>query len=266
MRSFAGFCTAQTAKMCRGLALAAWMAAASWGAASAWAAPAPTSEDVEEAKLRFEAGQQAFQAGRFREALSEFQGGYVLTRNPGFLLNIAVCYRKLDEHQHALDNFRDFLAAAPDSPRRPEVERHMAELEALVGGPGKPQAQPGAEPQTAVLADGSRDPAAPLPMPARPMPARPMPAQSVSASPASTHPSPRVDAADEDDGVALIVSSRRNRAAASVPPRDQEDAPSRGHVWLWAGLGLAVLGGVAVAFATTRNNSVSPTLGAVDLR
>ncbi len=255
MRSFPAFSIAQSAKMFQGLALAAWMAGLC-AAAPALAAPEPSGEDVEEAKTRFEAGQQAFKAGQFREAIAEFQGGYVLSRNPGFLLNIAVCYRKLGEPQQALDNFRDFLAAEPDSPRRPEVEKHVAELETLLGVPEIPQEGNSAAPKTVVLADGSRDPAAPLPMPD----------SAKAVPPASSHPGPRVDAADEDEGVALIVSSRRNRAVPPSQPRADEAAPPRGHLWLWGGLGLAVLGGVAVAFATTRDNSVSPTLGGVDLR
>jgi uncharacterized membrane protein len=46
----------------------------------------PSAEDVEEAKERFAAGNAAFSKGQFREAISEFQGGYMLTRSAGFLL------------------------------------------------------------------------------------------------------------------------------------------------------------------------------------
>lgn len=250
--------------MLRGVFLAVCVVAVV-GTGGAHAAPEPTPEDVAEAKVRFEAGTNAFKAGRFRDALTEFQGGYLLTRNPGFLLNMAVCYRKMGENQQALTLFRDYLEEAPDSPRREEVEKQIRELEALV----EPQAQASPEEVAeARLANGARDPAAPLAMPPQPEPASlpaPQPARDLaSRAPPTPQGGPRVDAADEDDGVALVVAKR---GSPTNPPRDEPAGETGGgRWWLWGGLALAAVAGLAWAVSASGDDSVSPALGVVDLR
>lgn len=237
-------------------------------------APAASAEDVEEAKARFAAGNKAFSQGEYREAVSEFQGGYMLTRNPGFLLNIAVCYRKLGEAEQALSHFKDYLKAEPQSPRKAEVQKQIAELEAQVA----PQKPGDAAKGPARLADGTLDPAAApaaveakAPPVAKPEKKTPPPVTAAVPAPKG----PLVDSADEDDGMALVVAKRRGgtspqrisrRARQDSTDKDEPDQESSGHMWLWVALGGAVLTGVVVAFALSGQKTESGTLGSVDLR
>lgn len=264
--------------------VACWLRLLSWGgvvlsltsaATIAYAqAPAISAEDVEEAKARFAAGNKAFEKGEYREAVSEFQGGYMLTRNPGFLLNIAVCYRKLGELEQALSHFKDYLKAEPQSPRKAEVQKQINELQAQVG----PQNEPDGKKGPALLADGSLDPAA-APEPKAPVkPLDKKPAAAKPTTPVASVPQangPIVDSADEDDGVSLVVAKHRggsppprvNRAARpETPDKDEGDPEGSNHMWLWAALGGAVLTGVVVAFALSGQKTESGTLGSVDLR
>jgi len=236
---------------------------------------APSAEDVEEAKARFAAGNAAFGKGQYREAVSEFQGGYMLTRSPGFLLNIGVCYRKLGELKQSLENFKDYLKAEPQSPRRAEVEKQIAELEAEQG----PASKTDAKSSPVRLADGSLDPAA-IPVAPATSNATKVEKGAPAAKPARTPvPLPtsggaQVLEASEDDGVSLVVTGRRPRSAAAAParatrkaaPKHEEEPESSNHMWLWAAIGGAVLAGVVVAFATTGGKSETGTLGSVDLR
>jgi hypothetical protein len=239
------------------------------------AQPAPSAEDVEEAKARFAAGNAAFSKGQYREAVSEFQGGYMLTRSPGFLLNIGVCYRKLGETKQALENFKDYLKAEPQSPRRAEVEKQISELEAAHG----PAVKTDVQTNPVRLADGSLDPAAVPIAPAAPVatkveeatpPAKP----TRTPVPLPTSGGAQVVDASEDDGVSLVVTGRRSGAASAVPvraarkaaPKHEDEPESSNHMWLWLAIGGAVVAGVAVAFATTGGKSETGTLGSVDLR
>ena len=64
------------------------------------------------------------------EHLDEFKAAHLAKADPVFLYNIAQCHRQLGEREQAITLYRRFLAASPNAPDRPEVERRVAELEA----------------------------------------------------------------------------------------------------------------------------------------
>src|SRR4051794_28761003 len=98
---------------------------------AALAGPARADDDVEtRARAHYEIALGQFRLGNYRGALKEFKAGYELARKPGFLLNIALSYRKLGQRGAARDAYREYLADAPaDDPHRAEVEQLIGELE-----------------------------------------------------------------------------------------------------------------------------------------
>lgn len=85
-----------------------------------------------EARALYEAGRIAFDQGRFEAALRYFQGSYRLSGRPALLFNIGTVADRLRQDEVALDAFRRYLAAVPDSPERPGVLARIRILEEAV--------------------------------------------------------------------------------------------------------------------------------------
>jgi tetratricopeptide (TPR) repeat protein len=95
---------------------------------------APTAEDTARAKQLFEAGVADYDAGRYIDALQQFQEAYRVKPHPLVRVNIANCYDKLDRPVEALENFELFLAAPGGDPKqRDEVRAGIKELQKRVG-------------------------------------------------------------------------------------------------------------------------------------
>jgi len=89
-----------------------------------------------EARARFMAGAEHFDAERFDAAAAEFERSFALREVPVVLFNLAQCYRRLLRNDDAIDAFRRYLAiggasVAPE--RRRGVEQEIAALEAQTG-------------------------------------------------------------------------------------------------------------------------------------
>lgn len=93
----------------------------------------PASTDDQEARARFEAGRMAFGAGRFEDALADFERAYALSSRPQLLYNIAQCHDRLRHDEEAVAALRRYLEAVPDAPNRAEVERRLLVLEREIG-------------------------------------------------------------------------------------------------------------------------------------
>ena len=121
------------------------------------------------------------------------------------------------------------------------------------------------------------DPAA---TPATPPAAKPVlpptnaPVPTNPAAAAADPNAPRIDSADEDDGVALVVGTRRPGAPARVQsravkrsePADDEKSGFGSHLWLWAAAGGVVIAGVVMALALSGGQTQNGSLGSIDLR
>jgi tetratricopeptide (TPR) repeat protein len=126
--------------------------------------------DTDEARGAFQAGEAAYRAGRFAEALDYFTRAYELTHEPDLLYNIATVQDRLRHDREAIEAYRAYLDARPDSSDRANIEARVAILlQALAEsehepGPRSPteEALPVASPQptTAHLAIPSPGPAA----------------------------------------------------------------------------------------------------------
>jgi serine/threonine protein kinase len=70
-----------------------------------------------------------FDLRRYDEARREFEDAYRSWGDPTFLYNAALSYRSVGRRDDAIYFFKLFLAKAPDTPNRGEVERKIHELE-----------------------------------------------------------------------------------------------------------------------------------------
>ena len=82
-----------------------------------------------EARNHHRIAQARFHAGLFAEALAEYQAGYQAMPLPGFLINIAQCYRRLGDLRLASGTYRKFTVVAPDSPLTPQIKALIVEID-----------------------------------------------------------------------------------------------------------------------------------------
>lgn len=132
--------------------------AAETPAAETPAGEAPT-DDPSDAAARghFESGRTAYAAGRFEEALSEFQQAFELSDRPALLYNIGASADRLSREAEALEAYEGFLARVAESELRPQVETRVAAL--------RTELAEEAEREAAARAEGERTGAASAPRP-----------------------------------------------------------------------------------------------------
>ena len=97
-------------------------------ALTAHAQSADESRD-REARILFQAGQLAFEEGRFDNALESFQRAYDLTQRPELLFNVGASLERLERFDDALVAFRAYLEQRPDADNRAAVEQRIRLLE-----------------------------------------------------------------------------------------------------------------------------------------
>lgn len=85
-----------------------------------------------DAREHYRRGTNAFNLGHYLDAVKEYELAYQLKEDPALLFNIAQAYRLAGENESAMRVYKSFLHQVPDSPQRPEVEKRIAELRALI--------------------------------------------------------------------------------------------------------------------------------------
>ena len=88
-------------------------------------------DDAVAAKAHYATGVRHFDLSEFDEALAEFKEAYRNKPDPVFLYNIGQCHRKLGHTDEAITFYQSYLRRAPEAKNREEVERRIAELQAL---------------------------------------------------------------------------------------------------------------------------------------
>jgi tetratricopeptide (TPR) repeat protein len=128
------------------------MLIASPAAARAQAAPgADADADVARAQTLYEDGNKLFNVGEYDQAIAKFKEGYLLSKAPLFLYNIAQAYRQKGDCAEAAKFYRNYLREAPDADNRARIEQRIQEMDACAkrspplpsGGDAKP---PGGSP------------------------------------------------------------------------------------------------------------------------
>lgn len=114
--------------------------ALTFGASTATAQDAPAtqgasvSEGEREARAAFRRGREAFEAGRYEDALTEFRRSHVISGRFALLYNIGQAEIRLERPALALEAFEAFLQLAPvDHESRPEVEARVVTLRRTLG-------------------------------------------------------------------------------------------------------------------------------------
>ncbi len=91
---------------------------------------AQTSPAEAEARSVFDAGQVAFTAGHYADALEYFKRSYALSRRPALLFNIGLCHDRLREDAEAIEAYSGYLAEVPRAANRAEVDGRLEALRA----------------------------------------------------------------------------------------------------------------------------------------
>ena len=98
------------------------------------AAPVTEHADTRDTEARhlFEAGRNAYDAGRYQDALDYFQRGHELSQRPQLLYNVGQAADRLRLDQTALEAFKLYLQRLPDAENRPQVEERIRVLEEVL--------------------------------------------------------------------------------------------------------------------------------------
>lgn len=101
------------------------------GAAAA-SPPGGPATPQDEARAEFEAGRAAFRARDFAAARARFERAYALDPSPVLLYNLARACEESGDAEKAIDYFRLYLEREPQADDRPDVERRIRVMEAIV--------------------------------------------------------------------------------------------------------------------------------------
>lgn len=130
----------------RFLAVAALLALPS--VASAQTPPTPPTpppdahqSDDQAARLLYDRGAEALQAGDYQTALDRFQQAYDLSHRAVLLYNIGTTLDRLRRDRDALAAFQQFLEDVPDHPRRAEVQARVTALSAAIAEQDRQRAE-----------------------------------------------------------------------------------------------------------------------------
>ena len=89
---------------------------------------APSAEQRQRARELYGQGQSHFDAGRFAEAQTAFEGAYQQVPNPVVLLGVASAQERLGNSLDAARTLRRYLRERPDAPDRATIEQRIAQL------------------------------------------------------------------------------------------------------------------------------------------
>lgn len=99
----------------------------------------PDAGTVASAKSYFEAGKQAYAAGRYSTAITAFEESYRLVPKPAILFSTAQSYRQQalqdqdpEKTKRAIELFRQYLEQVPKGGRADHAAYHLAELEPML--------------------------------------------------------------------------------------------------------------------------------------
>jgi tetratricopeptide (TPR) repeat protein len=119
------------------------LSSAIWASSAVEAEPLapPSAANTVAAREHFEHGHVMFDAGRYLDALHEFEAGYRLAPLPLFLYNMGQACRHAGLAARAIENYERYLEAVPDAPEREEVEKYLRELRAATSPSPSPSLQ-----------------------------------------------------------------------------------------------------------------------------
>lgn len=193
-------------------------------------------DDEKEARRLFERAELSFNVGKFAEALTDYQSAYEAKPLPGFLFNIAQCYRNMGNFERARFFFRRYLALDPHAPNHRRVDELIAEMSRQL------------EATPAETAAGS--PAAPT---TSPSPVEPSSSEAAgTSSTAGSLPTLAAPTGTSTSTSAPLVT------VAATAPAPKPGRPVWKRWWFWTGVAAVVVGGGVAAFLLTRPETRVP--------
>lgn len=93
---------------------------------------AATADEAAQAKASYDEGVQAFRAQDYETALAHFERAHALDPSPILLYNMARANEELGRPAASIERFEQYLEAVPDASDRPEVERRVRVMRAIV--------------------------------------------------------------------------------------------------------------------------------------
>jgi tetratricopeptide (TPR) repeat protein len=216
-------------------------------AVSGRAARAESSDAEKQARALYERAEKSFDVGKFAEALTDYQAAYEAKPLPGFLFNIAQCYRNMGNYERARFFFRRYLTLEPHAPNHRRVEELIAEMSKQIDA------------QAAAAAATT-----PPPAEQKPVEQKPGEAKSGEAKPGEATPGEASTAPPPAETPPLAAPAAPPPSESSVPmltttaPAAEESHPAYKRWWFWTGVGAVVVGGAVAAFFLTRPKTEIP--------
>lgn len=99
-------------------------------------APPARGDDVAEAKAHVRRGAELYRAGKWRDAIAEFEAAYRLKPHGAIHFNVAQCREKLGEWPGALRGYHDYLREVPDAQDRAAVRATIRRMEERLAAAG----------------------------------------------------------------------------------------------------------------------------------
>ncbi len=208
---------------------------------AAFAQAAPQEDPrISQSRAHFNSGQKLVQQGKYTEAYAEFHKGYELSHRPLFLFNMAECARQGGDSARARDGYERYLREDPLGAQATKARERLADL-----GPGglriaDPKARPSGTPPEQTPA--ATKPAATKLAVTKPAVTKKEPVPGLS--------SPAVPAAEA--GPALIRQPTPQTAVGEEP------RPFHRRWGVWAVVGAAVVGGVALGMVLASGGNAVP--------
>jgi hypothetical protein len=193
-------------------------------------------DNDKEARRLFQEAELSFNVGKFAEALAAYQAAYEAKPLPGFLFNIAQCYRNMGDYDRARFFFRRYLTLDPRTPNRRRVEALIDEMGRLL--------------QQRADEEAARAPATPA--------AAPPPPPAAAPAPIAPPPAP-VAAAEPPAQAPVIVAPAAEPVAAPAPVWKRW--------WFWTAAGVLAAGAAVTLVVSTQPETRAPgTLDPIDGR
>ncbi len=103
------------------------------GSKTSTAAQIPAASQAEVARLYAQAARTYYKAGKYAEALGEFQKAYAIAPTPSLLYNMARCHERLSQWKEALELYTRYRDQAPSAQDKADAQEKIDLLTKKVG-------------------------------------------------------------------------------------------------------------------------------------
>jgi tetratricopeptide (TPR) repeat protein len=202
----------------------------------AQAAEGPPESEATAREL-FRKAEISFNLGKFPEALRDYQAAYEAKPLPGFLFNIAQCYRHMGNYERARFFYRRYLALDPKTPNRRLVTDLITEVTQKMDSAPTPGAAAAASEATT-------------------------PALGVPTTPADNAALGLTPTAAANATASTLIADPSTVTATPAPT----SRPVYKRWWFWTGIAAVVAGGVVATVLLTRSDPAHGTLPPINGR